>query len=288
MKKWRKDEINCLKTFYTLKGKKLCMEKLKRPDGSIRQRASELGLKQNQSSDFFKDWQKRAGESKIGKKRPAQGIVISNLWKTGKLKPHAGDHTPKWKNKPHPRGMLGKKHTEETLKIMAEKSKEMWKNPKCKLNSKEYRQLLSDRASRSPQAFGGILLRGGGYSRGRIGKYDIGNKKNMFFRSSWEANYALYLDFLIKNKEIKSWEFEKDTFWFEKIKRGVRSYKPDFKVITNKDLIEYHEVKGWMDAKSKTKLKRMTKYYPKIKMVLIDEDCYKDIKKKLGKALGFY
>ena|SRR3990167_2242656 len=126
-----------------------------------------------------------------------------------------------------------------------------------------------------------------GYSRGKMGHYDI-NGKDIFFRSLWEANYALYLDFLIKKKEIKSWEFEVDTFWFEKIKRGVRSYKPDFKVVTNSGGIIYHEVKGWMDKKSATKIKRMAKYYPKVKLVVIDSDSYKDIKSKMGKLLKFY
>jgi len=122
------------------------------------------------------------------------------------------------------------------------------------------------------------------------GYYDI-NGKNMFFRSKWEANYALYLDFLVKQKQIQKWEYEKDTFVFEKIKFGTRSYKPDFKIyndINDIRLIEYHEVKGYMTARSKTQLKRMKKYYPDIKVVLIDKEVYEDIKKKLGKMLKFY
>jgi hypothetical protein len=126
-----------------------------------------------------------------------------------------------------------------------------------------------------------------GYSRGRMGHFDI-NGKDIFFRSSWEANYALYLDFLIKAKQIKKWEYEIDTFWFEKIKRGIRSYKPDFKIFNNNGSIEYHEVKGYMDKKSITKIKRMAKYYPKIKLIVIDQYSYKDIKKKVGKMLNFY
>ncbi|HFD04779.1 MAG TPA: hypothetical protein ENJ25_01385 [Firmicutes bacterium] len=119
------------------------------------------------------------------------------------------------------------------------------------------------------------------------GYYDI-NGKNMFFRSKWEANYALYLDFLIKQKQIQKWEYEKDTFVFKKIKFGTRSYKPDFKIYNNIRTIEYHEVKGYMDSKSKTKIKRMAKYYPYIKLIIIDSDIYKDIKRKLGKLLKFY
>ena len=119
------------------------------------------------------------------------------------------------------------------------------------------------------------------------GTYDINGKK-IFFRSKWEANYALYLDFLIKQKQIKKWEYEPDVFVFEKIKFGTRSYRPDFKVFNIDGFIEYHEVKGYMDKKSKTKIKRMAKYYPIIKLAIIDKDVYKDIKIKLGKMLKFY
>jgi len=100
-----------------------------------------------------------------------------------------------------------------------------------------------------------------------------------YFRSSWERNYARYLNFLIKNNEIVKWEFEPETFWFNGVKRGVVSYLPDFKVYLKNDSIEYHEVKGWMDSKSATKLKRMAKYHPSIKIILIDSKAYRAISK---------
>lgn len=127
----------------------------------------------------------------------------------------------------------------------------------------------------------------GKYGNVKRGWYQIGSKK-MFFRSKWEANYALYLNFLVKQKQIKKWEYEKDVFIFHKIQFGTRSYRPDFKIFNNNDSIEYYEIKGYMDAKSKTKLKRMAKYYPKIKLILIDSEGYKDIKNKIGKLLKFY
>ena len=119
------------------------------------------------------------------------------------------------------------------------------------------------------------------------GYYEI-NGKNLFFRSRWEANYALYLDWLKKRNEIKQWEYEADTFIFEGIKSGTQSYKPDFKVILNDGSVEYHEVKGWMTPKSKTQLKRMAKYHPNVKLILIDKCSYADIENKLGRMLGFY
>jgi hypothetical protein len=127
----------------------------------------------------------------------------------------------------------------------------------------------------------------GKFANVKRGWFDIGDKK-MFFRSTWEANYALYLNFLVKQKEIKSWTYESKMFIFEKIQFGTRTYRPDFEVITNRDLVEYHEVKGWMTPKSKTQLKRMAKYYPWIKVIVIDRKSYSDIAKKLGKVIGFY
>ena len=126
----------------------------------------------------------------------------------------------------------------------------------------------------------------GGYDNIQRGYYDI-NGKNIFFRSKWEANYSLYLEFLIKCKQIRKWEYEPDTFIFEKIKFGTRSYTPDFKIY-NDGMIEYHEVKGHMTARSKTQIKRMAKYYPNVRLIIIDAESYRDINKKLGKMLKFY
>lgn len=52
--------------------------------------------------------------------------------------------------------------------------------------------------------------------------------------------------------------------------------------------IIYHEVKGWMDPKSKTKLKRMKLYYPEIKIKLIEKKQYNEIKTKLSGIIKFY
>lgn len=165
----------------------------------------------------------------------------------GKKRP---EHSKLMKTKPYPATYF----TQETLKKMSKKSTE---------------QMLSHNT----------------YSRVKRGDYDI-NGVSIYFRSMWEANYALYLNYLIKKKEIKSWSFEPETFWFEKIRRGVRSYTPDFKVINNDNSVVFHEVKGWMDAKSKTKIKRMAKYYPEIKLIIVDGKSYRDIIKKI--PLKFY
>jgi hypothetical protein len=117
--------------------------------------------------------------------------------------------------------------------------------------------------------------------------YEV-NGKRLFFRSKWEVNYALYLDFLIKNNQIKKWEYEADVFIFDKINFGTRSYRPDFKITNMDDSLEYHEIKGWMTSKSKTQINRMAKYYPHIKLILIQQKEYSEIVSKVGGLLRFY
>ena len=111
-------------------------------------------------------------------------------------------------------------------------------------------------------------------------------KVKKYYRSKWEANFARYLQFLKNKGQIKSWQHEPETFWFEKIKRGCRSYLPDFKVVENSGKVVYYEIKGWMDAKSKTKLKRMAKYYPDINLVLIQKKQYQELNFKLSRLIS--
>lgn len=108
---------------------------------------------------------------------------------------------------------------------------------------------------------------------------------NQYFRSSWEANYARYLNWLVELKEIKSWEFEPETFMFEKIKRGNISYTPDFRIINNDESIEYHEIKGYMDKDSKVKIKRFNKYFPELKLLIIDKPTYIQMSRQLRKLI---
>lgn len=101
------------------------------------------------------------------------------------------------------------------------------------------------------------------------GWYTSGEHK-YYLKSSWELSYAQYLDTELENGRIIQWEYEPETFWFERIKRGIRSYTPDFKVKYPDGRIEYHEVKGYLDGKSETKLNRMRIYHPDVLMKLID------------------
>ena len=151
----------------------------------------------------------------------------------------------------------------------------MWNNPNSYFNSEEHRRKASERMSKTMAK----RVRNGKniYSNARGGtREDLG----FYVRSRWEANVARYLKFLHDKGEIYKWEYEPDTFWFENIKRGTRSYTPDFKIWENKDSEPYYwEVKGYMDKKSNTRMKRMKKYYPEVKIDLIMKSEYKDISK---------
>lgn len=108
---------------------------------------------------------------------------------------------------------------------------------------------------------------------------EVGGKR-FYARSKWEANYARFLEFCKTHKLIKDWSHEPRTWWFDGIKRGVCSYKPDFEVFLNDNTFEVHEVKGMMDSKSATKIKRMGTYYPKITLRVISGDWFKVNNKK--------
>ena len=100
----------------------------------------------------------------------------------------------------------------------------------------------------------------------------IGGKKK-YYRSSWEANYARYLQYLKEQGEIDSWEHEPEYFEFP-IKHGVTRYLPDFKVVKNSK-IHYEEVKGYFDKMSKTKIKRFRQFYPQFELIIIDSNWFK-------------
>jgi len=171
----------------------------------------------------------------------------------------------------HPKGMLGKHHSEKMKKIISDSARRSWADPNNQLNSIEHRQLLSDRTVKMIK--NGTLR--SGYSRGKMGtREDLG----IYVRSSWEANFARYLNWMKAEGSIKKWEYEADTFDFP-IKRGVRSYMPDFKVWENDGSIIYYEVKGWMTQRGATAIKRFRKYYPEQTLILIEKKEYNAISK---------
>jgi hypothetical protein len=271
------------------------------PGQTIHKRLAKYGLTAR-IPEFTEDQKKRIGDyyentepkdfdlgllaAEIGKSKPNISRYARRvLGVTNLRRPHNSDtlsrlkltHKDQWKRKPHPRGMLGKKHTEANKLVFSERGKN--RSPeqrdrmsqkgvdRWKLMSKEQKAALIEKQKVSWKS----------------GWREIGGIKN-FYRSRWEANYARYLEWLRLRGEITSWEHEPETFWFEEIKRGCRSYLPDFRVV-EKGKTSYHEVKGWMDPKSITKLNRMRIYYPDVKMIVIQKKEYRSIAKVMSPML---
>lgn len=244
-----------------------------------------------------RSWAHRNGVKWIrdGKPRPGQSEVMKRLYAEGKLKPlekgspeamrRGRELSKKLKSgeRQHPRGMAGKHHSEETKRHLSEvhrKRNELGLNVNRKPPTQKQRieaaKRIHDRIRGATKAQM--------YSSAKRGRRD--DLGDTFFRSRWEANYARYLNLLVQQKKIVRWEFEPDIFWFEAIRRGVRSYCPDFKIWGTDGSVYYDEVKGWMDAKSKTKLKRMKKYHPDVMVNVVGEKQYREIEKKLGGAIA--
>jgi len=173
-------------------------------------------------------------------------------------------------NGKHPKGMLGKKHKQAAKDLISAANKGTKVPPERTL--RRLKTVVERYGSLAPN-----VKRGSWKSAWR----EIGGRR-IFARSRWEANYARYMQFLKLRGEIMEWEHEPETFWFEKIKRGVRSYLPDFRITLKNGTIEYHEVKGWMDSRSKTKIKRMAKYHPHIVLLVKDKIWFKNNSRTLS------
>jgi len=120
--------------------------------------------------------------------------------------------------------------------------------------------------------------------KGSAGWRTIGGKR-IYCRSTWEANVGRWLEYQKRHNYIVDWMHEPKEFWFPGIKRGCVSYKPDYWVLNAvpEEVCDHHwiEVKGWMDSKSKTKIKRFAKYFPYEHLVILDKAWFKKNNAKL-------
>lgn len=164
------------------------------------------------------------------------------------------------------------KHSAETRKILSEKSLKGWINRTEEQKDAHAKRCSINGSKSSPINREGASWKAGWRHIGEIKKY---------YRSRWEANYARYLQWLKDKQEIIDWKHEPETFWFDGIKRGCMSYLPDFKVTELTGDVAYHEVKGWMDDRSKTKIKRMAKYHPDVKLIVIESKSYHSLAKTM-------
>jgi len=99
--------------------------------------------------------------------------------------------------------------------------------------------------------------------------WSIVGGKRYYFRAGFEVEWAQYLQFLKEIGEIEDWEYEPEPFWFEGIKRGTNNYRPDFKVSYKDGDYCWHETKGNLKQKDITKFRRMAKYDPDEKIILV-------------------
>ena len=111
---------------------------------------------------------------------------------------------------------------------------------------------------------------------------DLGD---VHYRSKWERNVARYLNELVRRGLLVRVTFEEETMWFPAVSRGVRSYTPDFKCTRPDGTFYYVEVKGWMDPKSKTKLKRAKLYYPDREIQVVNAATYNKLCKAYFRVL---
>lgn len=176
--------------------------------------------------------------------------------------------------------MSGKHHSEEGKALISQTSKARW--AAMSVDQRAAQSMLAMKTRFKKYGRVGNLMRPG-KTTWKSQWVELSGKR-FYARSSWEAQYAFYLEFLKRQNVIADWEHEPKIFWFEKIKRGVRSYLPDFEVHTKTGSVEFHEVKGWMCPRSKTTLSRMKKYHPKVIIRVLDGKWFKANKANLSLA----
>lgn len=288
---WTEEEIATLKKLY---GQRLPLVEIAQVIGRTRQavnaKCTTLGLDRGH---YRKKW--TIDDRQLVEKKLAQGFAVKDIASMLKVTTKALQYQiGKW-GLATPPGTQGfsEKASRRNKKLWSdpdhvfnqpeyrEKLSANWQDPKSKFNSPEYRQLLSDNAMRVK------LIRN--YHNEKSTHYRGGYRPDLGFyvRSRWEANIARYLKWLVSRGQIRGFEYEPKTFEFFSIKRGNRTYTPDFRVYNNNGTIEYWEVKGHMDNDSRVKLKRMAKYYPDIKIHLIDKAQYNEIKKWSRLIIGW-
>ncbi len=268
---------------YSTKGRGFCADALGLNESQVRSKVRHLKLRLDHSSQFYQDCIQKTASARTGRKRPEQAAVMIRAIHSRGLHLHSDEvrkavgakTAERIAKNGHPRGALGMRHTGEMKAEASVRGKRTWAN-----KTEEELDAHCKRASISGSA--NTMNRAN--ASWKAAWREIGGI-NKYFRSRWEANYARYLEWLKERGEIKGWRHEPTTFWFEGIKRGCMSYLPDFEVTEMNGDMVYHEVKGWMDDRSVTKIKRMAKYHPKVKLLVIDSKAYRSIEKTMSRVI---
>jgi hypothetical protein len=172
-----------------------------------------------------------------------------------------------WSKHGHPRGFLGGKHSDEAKAIIAHKSSKS----NQLINQSGRRVGMIEKMIKTKMERGNLV-------NPRLKQtwkagWRIVNGNSYFFRSRWEANYARYLELMRNNGLIEKWEHEPDVFLLE-----GKGFLPDFKLTITDNAIEYHEVKGWMDERSKNKIEKMAILHPEIDLKIITASWFRSNK----------
>lgn len=281
--KWTAEQERFLAENYPIKGKAWCVEAMALKEHQVRYKASAMGLVARGVSEAWRQGVVSIAKKLTGRKRPEQADVIKQAIldkglhiQTAEARQSQSEKMALWiQENGHPRGMSGKTHSVSAKAQMSASG--------LARSARESDEVKADRALKSmkTRAATGILVSPRAGTTWKSGWREVGGQRK-YFRSKWEANYARYLQFLMDSGEIRNWEHEPVTFWFDAIKRGCRSYLPDFRVTENSGEVVFHEVKGWMDDRSKTKIHRMAKYHPTVKLVVIEASGYNDIRRKVS------
>lgn len=298
-KRWDKLEDHIMELLYKEFSYKQLGRLLGRSEASVRNRCYEKGwrkqaedwtpLEVQELVDWYASHDTGRGELKLDDLAKKLGRLPSNVCRkarelglTDSSRPMAESLLAAyreiwkglWETRTHPKGMLGKKHTEVAKKQMSASQKVAQNSIPAEEKTARAKKAVATKIEKYGTA---SKVTENTFSRCRRGRReDLGS---YFFRSSWEANYARYLNLLREQGKIEKWEYEVDTFVFHGEVRGAITYLPDFKVWFTAEKYEYHEVKGWMDGKSKTKLKRMAKHYPNEVVKVVGEAEYHLIEK---------
>lgn len=280
---WTKEEDNFIREHSYMTVKELA-EVLHRTEAAVRGRKNKLGVKRGNCPPFsdkelelIKEYYSNDNGVDLVKlskimNRPKTSISAKakemGLTKYGNFtKEERNQRGEQFRNTrkiiEHPRGMLGKHHTDKSKQKMSIAGKERASNM-----SYEEKHKIAMKAVETKRKNGTLNnTTSNAYSRTKSGKRKDLN--NQFFRSSWEANVARILNHL--NIE---WEYEIKRFVFESDNElGVDSYQPDFYL---SKLNIWIEVKGWLDEKSKIRLKLFREYYPEEydNLIFIDQSFY--------------
>lgn len=150
----------------------------------------------------------------------------------------------KGKHEGNKNGMFGKHRSDRIKKIISKTHKGL------KASETTRKKMSENNTGRGNPHFGKPI-------KPKWGKY-----KSINMRSSWEINYAKWLD-----KNNIKWEYEPDTF-----NLGYTTYTPDFKLNNKK----YIEIKGWMSPEAYFKIKKFILANTDIDYAIMTE---KDLKK---------